>query len=499
MTMLTMEFVEGVILPYLLSSILATTNAQKCKAVPGTPSWPSDSAWTTLNNTISGALIKSVPPGGVCHPGQPNYNKNASCAAVEELWTSSWAFHEDDPVSNAFNNWNNDSCLPYPQYPCSDLGYPVYVINATKPEHVQAGVNFARENNVRLVVKTSGHDFRGRSIAPYSLSIWTHNLLGLSYHETFQPSGGQRSGENPYNGPAITMAAGENHGAAFAFANSYNLMIHVAGAPTVGLGGYITGGGHSLLSFQKGLAADAILELSVVLPSGEIVTANACQNADLFWGLRGGGGSTLGVVLNFTTRTWPSEPLLGYNLGFGSPTLNADKFWDALAYLAAQFPAIINGGAQCYGVISPGNDSTSPPTFGSGFHAPNMTLAQTAALLDPIAQHINATFAPDVVAVTSATEWSSYYDWWVNNPDTTTPKGVDGILGSRILDEAALSHPNFSSIIQGAMGLGGFQMLVVGGPGTHAFSEDFNAVSPAWRTGYAHTGSCEILSFLCFV
>ena len=485
--------VKDIIWLTFLSSILTTANARKCKAVPGTPSWPSDSAWTTLNNTISGALIKSVPPGGVCHPGQPNYNNN-SCAAVAELWTSSWDFYEDDPVGNAFNNWNNDTCLPDPQLPCSDVGYPVYVINASIPEHVQAGINFARENNVRLIVKSSGHDFLGRSVAPYSLSIWTHNLLGLSHHETFQQQCHEKNDPEPYNGPAITMATGEDQGSAFAFANQYNLMINVAGHASIGFGGYVTGGGHSLLSFQKGLAADGILEMSVVLPSGEIVTANACQNRDLFWALRGGGGSTFGVILNFTTKAWPSEPVTEYIFGFGSPTLNTVKFWDAMTYMAAQFPAIINGGAMCYGNIVPGS-STSSPSFGGSFQAPNMNAAQTAALLDPIATHINAMFAPDVIAVTSSIEWSSYYDWWIHNQDTTTPMGIDVAIGSRILDEKALNHPNFSSIVQGAMGPEGLDLIVVGGPGTHAFEEDFNAVSPAWRTGYVHAGSYEILPF----
>jgi hypothetical protein len=486
----------------LFSSVIGGNNPQTCKAIPGTPSWPSSQAWAALNNTVAGKLIASIPPGGVCHPGQLNYN-NASCATVANLWTTSWEFHQDNPVSSAYNNWNNDTCLPSPDVPCSDLGYPVYVVNASLPEHVQAGVNFARENNVRLIVKTSGHDFRGRSVAPYALSIWTHNLLGLSYQETYQPSGVScpaNTGQNAYNGPAITMAAGENHGAAFAFANSHGLMIHVAGHATVGLGGYITGGGHSVISFQKGLAADAILEMSVVIPSGDIVTASSCENSDLFWGLRGGGGSTLGVVLSFTTMAWPSVPLTQYALGFGSPTLNNERFWDAMAYMASQFPAVsnggANGGAMCYGEISPGNASY-PTIFDGSFQAPNMSADQTAALLEPIAQYINSTFAPDVIAKTSSTEFSSYYDWWLQNQDDTTPIGIDIIIGSRILDEKALNHPNFSSIIQQAVNPGGLQMIVVGGPGTHALKTDFDAVSPAWRSGYAHVSSYHSISLNC--
>jgi FAD/FMN-containing dehydrogenase len=65
-------------------------------------------------------------------------------------------------VSTIQNNWNNDTCLPYPTDPCSDEGYPIYVVNATNAEDVKRGVDFAREKNVRLIVKGTGHDYLGR-------------------------------------------------------------------------------------------------------------------------------------------------------------------------------------------------------------------------------------------------------------------------------------------------------------------------------------------------
>ena len=52
---------------------------------------------------------------------------------------------------------------------------------------------------------------------------------------------------------------------------------------TVSVGGYITGGGHGVHSGQYGLAADNVLEVELVTPGGEILTANECQNQDLFW------------------------------------------------------------------------------------------------------------------------------------------------------------------------------------------------------------------------
>ena len=57
---------------------------------------------------------------------------------------------------------SNDSCLPDPKYPCTGEGFSIYVVKATSAEHVAAGVNFARNHNIRLNVKGTGHDYLGR-------------------------------------------------------------------------------------------------------------------------------------------------------------------------------------------------------------------------------------------------------------------------------------------------------------------------------------------------
>jgi FAD/FMN-containing dehydrogenase len=70
-------------------------------------------------------------------------------------------------------------------------------------------------------------------------------------------------------------------------AHLFNLTIVSGGAETVGIGGFLTGGGHSALSSTFGMAADQVLETEVVTPSGEILIINECQNSDLFWAFRG--------------------------------------------------------------------------------------------------------------------------------------------------------------------------------------------------------------------
>jgi hypothetical protein len=53
-------------------------------------------------------------------------------------------------------------------------GYPAYVVNATNVAQIQSSVAFAKTNNIRIVIKNTGHDFLGKSLGAGALSIWTH-------------------------------------------------------------------------------------------------------------------------------------------------------------------------------------------------------------------------------------------------------------------------------------------------------------------------------------
>lgn len=144
----------------LLALSSSHPNPKVCKAQPGTKAWPSEAKWESLDKSLLGQLIKTVPPGAVCHPSQPSYDA-AICPSVQVGWKlAEW--HTENPVSVIMNNFVNDTCLPDPKYPCSGEGYPIYVVNATTAKHVKKGVDFARKNKVRLVVKGTGHDYLGR-------------------------------------------------------------------------------------------------------------------------------------------------------------------------------------------------------------------------------------------------------------------------------------------------------------------------------------------------
>lgn len=164
LAMLSNPFSSYLLLYALLPSSFASSQfavrANSCKAVPGSPSWPPDAEWSALNASISGQLLKPLPPAAVCDTSLSVFNK-ASCSYVASQYNSS-SFHAQDPVSVDQTNFENDACLPSPEYHCNLQQFPNYVVNATKAEHVQAAVNFARARQVRLIVKGTGHDYLGR-------------------------------------------------------------------------------------------------------------------------------------------------------------------------------------------------------------------------------------------------------------------------------------------------------------------------------------------------
>lgn len=90
----------------------------------------------------------------------------------------------DRAVSNHWMLWTNNTCLPTTNRNAQcTLGYlPRYVIMAKTREHIQAGINFARMNNVRLIIRNTGHDFMGRSTGYSALAINTHSFKSQCSH-----------------------------------------------------------------------------------------------------------------------------------------------------------------------------------------------------------------------------------------------------------------------------------------------------------------------------
>ncbi|KAE9362698.1 FAD-binding domain-containing protein [Stipitochalara longipes BDJ] len=385
-----------------LSSATPGPTTSGCKVFPGDKQWPSDSAWALLNTTLGGGLIKGVPPALVCYTG--TYNA-AQCTEVVDQYNTNGTWRSEDPVTIE-NEWlDGDSC-PAQQYnnvpvvadvpggnlttpTCDVSAYPAYVVNVTRVKDVQAAVNFARNAGIRLLIKNTGHDLRGQSAGAGSLSIWTHNLKQFEYLPSFSIGN--------YTGKAARLASGLQSSEIGAFATASNITIIAPGGPTVGgAGGWFMGGGHGFYTSKVGLGADQVLSLEVVTADGRFITVDPNTNTDLFWAMRGGGGSTWGVVTSLIVKAYDASLLASIsapiifstgNTTDGGPIVSNETFWKAMEIYFAYVPTICNAGGVGYNFIY---NLDGILKFDLLFLMPGMTLAQANQFANPMYEAFGA-------------------------------------------------------------------------------------------------------------
>jgi len=199
----------------------------------------------------------------------------------------------------------------------------VYAVAARNAHDIAAAVNFARENDLRLVVKGGGHSYQGTSNAPDSLLIWTRHMHDIQMHDAFVPDGCEHTMQPQ---PAVTVGAGTFGMQAYtAVTTEGGKYVQGGGCLTVGLAGLLQGGGFGSFSKHYGTAAASLLEAEVVTADGKIRIANACTNPDLFWALKGGGGGTFGVISKVTLKLHDLPEFFG-NAGFKVKAASDDAY-----------------------------------------------------------------------------------------------------------------------------------------------------------------------------
>ena len=175
----------------------------------------------------------------------------------------------------------------------------VYAVAAKTAGDVAAAVDFAREHNLRLVVKGGGHSYLGTSNAPDSLLIWTRAMDEIVLHDGFVPQGCAAPPQ-----PAVSVGAGAIWLYVYdAVTTKTGRYVQGGGCTTVGVAGLVQSGGFGSFSKNYGTAAASLLEAEVVTADGAVRIANACSNPDLLWALKGGGGGSFGVVTRLTLKT----------------------------------------------------------------------------------------------------------------------------------------------------------------------------------------------------
>jgi FAD/FMN-containing dehydrogenase len=284
--------VAASLLPTLPLSLSARTAPMRgpsraARIRPSDPGWPQPAEWGRLKAAVGGNLIQPEALFAACE-GAP---QATACLALEKNFRNPF-YLGDQPAGTELSGWL-DAWSPAPS---------AYVVKARQAADVAAAVNFAREKRLRLVVKGGGHSYQGTSNAADSLLIWTRAMNQVTLHEAFVPQG-CRSSAPPV--PAVTAGAGAMWiDLYYAVTTRAGRYVQGGGCTSVGTAGLVQSGGFGSFSKGFGTAAAHLLEAQVVTADGRVRTVNACQDPDLFWALKGGGGGSWGVITRQTLRTF---------------------------------------------------------------------------------------------------------------------------------------------------------------------------------------------------
>jgi FAD/FMN-containing dehydrogenase len=267
-------------------AIAAETAKNFRRVRPADSEWPSVADWQALKHQVGGRLIEVQPLLADCKTDKTS----ADCQqALKNLRNPYYV--GDQPAGTMTVGWLN-GWITAPS---------AYAVAAKNTDDVIAAVNFAREHKLRLVVKGGGHSYQGTSDSADSLLVWTRAMNSITMHDAFVAQGCDGT-QAPQ--PAVTLGAGcvwmPVYDAVTTKAGRY---VQGGGCATVGVAGLIQSGGFGSFSKNFGTAAGGLIEAEVVTADGQVRIANACTNSDLFWGIKGGGGGSLGVVTRLTLRT----------------------------------------------------------------------------------------------------------------------------------------------------------------------------------------------------
>jgi hypothetical protein len=182
------------------------------------------------------------------------------------------------------------------------------------------------------------------------------------------------------------------------------------------------------------MGADNIIEATVVTPNGDLVIANECQNKDLFWAIRGGGGGTFGVILSLTVNTYPMPSLSTATVSMTARNgTSAKTWWRVIASIHKEMVKL-----QDIGVM--GYYTASGPPYGFQYTMLQFNTTNTTSidrLISPLKSHVQK--HNESVDSSSFSSWLPV--WYAIQK--TTPSGGDvglkhGARATRLIPRKAV-------------------------------------------------------------
>jgi FAD binding domain/Berberine and berberine like len=207
-------------------------------------------------------------------------------------------------------------------YAAKYAAHPALIVRPAMPKDVQASLSFAKSNGLPIAVRCGGHSYAGYSVCEGGLVIDMSGLRDISIapdQHSARLGGGMLCGRVEIETARVGTAT-------------------VLGqCPSVGVGGFLLGGGISPLMSKYGLGCDNIVAADLVLADGKQIRASARENPDLYWAIRGGGGN-FGVVTSFEVALHPVSTVYA-----GILSLQSDDARELLLAFRDAAPAVPDG------------------------------------------------------------------------------------------------------------------------------------------------------------
>ncbi|KAF8187168.1 FAD-binding domain-containing protein [Pholiota molesta] len=443
--------------------------------------------WLSLNDTLGGRLRRGVPFAQPCFlsvlPDGSSTNDLARCAEIQEK-NEDHLFRSENFGSYELPQWETceatgDQCLldwtnPLntaafsPPRQCKQGSVPSYYIEVKDQNDVRVAYTFTQRTKIPLVIKNSGHDYFGRSAGPGTLALWTRKLDKLVLDRHFVPEGCSFDATT-----ALTVGAGQHFRAIYDFAKDNNITFVAGADPSVGAsGGWVMGGGHGALSPALGLGVDRVLQFKIVTPDGQYRTVNKCQNEDLFFALRGGGGGTFGVVLESTFIASPQVTVQAVLGLYNNTRENSVKLVKELAKGAVQF-------------ASDGWGGYVTPSLSSAIWAnPLLNAADAEKSAIRVTQAFESVGGKTIFFTMDS--FTDFFDTFI--APNTDSVGRPQVMATRLIPSDAFSDEVLiESMINAMLDSDFSQILAVTPYGFKDYEKDGTSVHPAWRDSVWHS------------
>jgi hypothetical protein len=171
---------------------------------------------------------------------------------------------------------------------------PAFIARCSGVADVVAAVDFAREHDLLLSIRGGGHNVSGAATNDGGVVIDLSAMRGVRV--------------DPAMG-TVRVQGGATWGDVDRETQLFGLAVHGGVVSTTGIGGLTIHGGYGHLRRKHGLSLDSLISVEIVTADGQVRTASATENPDLFWAVRGA-GSNFGVITSFEFQLHPISPLL---------------------------------------------------------------------------------------------------------------------------------------------------------------------------------------------